>query len=484
MATPSFTTATRYTPRAQDFIVQLFCNERTACFDRKLLPAALSGFKPGKEKGAAKIAFVGTHEKKDLCVYLARLDAEHTPCARTAKKAVAQALEKAKGHECKRVVVLMDGKHAELCAGVQEGALLGGYVFDKYLQKKKKPLPVLLVAPGLKAAQKKNLAEAAKVYDHVNFAREVLNEPSNAIDPHTLAAAFRKLAQGTGLKVAVWDRKRLQKESCGGILAVGAGSKVAPRLVIGEYKPAKAKAHLALVGKGVTFDTGGYCLKPGASQSGMKMDMGGAATMFPAACAIAKLKLPIRVTVYTPLVRNDISSTAYHVNDILRMRAGKTVQVDNTDAEGRLILADALALAGEKKPDCIVDAATLTGACVVALGEDIAGVYGTDPEFTRTLLAAADEAGEHAWEMPLHRPYAEQLKTPLADCKNIGAKWGGSITAALFLHQFVPEGMKWIHLDIAGPGIKEEPLEHLGKGAKGWGVKTVVALARKLAGKS
>jgi len=213
----------------------------------------------------------------------------------------------------------------------------------------------------------------------------------------------------------------------------------------------------------------------------MKYDMAGAALVWGAACAIARLRLPLRLTVIAPLVRNDLSGSAVHVQDILRLRNGRTVEVANTDAEGRLILADALAIAGERRPDWILDAATLTGACVVALGEDVAGLFARDEGLGARLRAAGDAAGERFWPLPLYRPYAAQLKATVADGKNIGSRWGGAITAALFLEPFVPEKTPWLHLDIAGPGIKEEPLGCLGKGAKGFGIRAVVGLAGDLA---
>lgn len=259
------------------------------------------------------------------------------------------------------------------------------------------------------------------------------------------------------------------------------GSAHGPKLIIGEYRPRGASMHLVLVGKGITFDTGGYCLKPASSQIGMKYDMGGAAAVLGAGMAMAALKLPIRLTVLAPLAENDISSSAYHTTDIIQMRSGRSVQVDNTDAEGRLILADALTLACERKPDWIIDAATLTGACCVALGEDIAGLFGDNEELNETLIKCGGECGEHFWPLPLHMPYMEELKTVSADCRNIGGKWGGALTAALFLKKFVDDEVPWIHLDIAGPAVKEEPLGHLGKGAKGFGVKTLVRLGENLA---
>jgi leucyl aminopeptidase len=341
---------------------------------------------------------------------------------------------------------------------------------------------VLLVVPDKHVAKvKKFFSPAAEVCKWVNFARDVLNEPPNVINPPSLASVFEKAAKPTGLKVSVWDEKQLAREKCGGILAVGQGSTAKPRLVVGEYAPKNAKGHLCLVGKGLTFDSGGYCLKPASGQMGMKYDMGGAAMMFSAACAIARLKLPIRVTLLTPLAENAISGDAFHTTSILTTRSGRTIEVHNTDAEGRLVLADALTIAAEMKPDWIVDSATLTGAIVVALGEDIAGAFGNDAAFTQELVKAGASTAEPFWEMPLHAGYTSELKTTVADCKNTGSgRWGGGITAALFLKQWVPKGQKWIHCDIAGPGCKEKASGCFGKGAKGFGVKTIVAMAKSL----
>jgi len=470
-----------YAPRNGDHLLLLFCDQRRPCFPRQELPSALRDLRPPAEKGAMRTAYAGPLGRAEILVKTARLDREHMTPAASVRQAVSVALAEAEKERRKRLVIVLDRAHEDLALAVQEGARLGGYRFDKYLGKKQRALPVLLVVPGRPRALQAAMKTADTVFASVNFARDVLNEPANEIHPETLAAAFRRLGRASVMKTTVWDEKRLARERCGGILAVGRGARSRPRLVFGDYRPRGARAHLCLVGKGVTFDTGGYCLKDSPNQIGMKYDMAGAAMMFGAACAIARLRLPLRISVITPLVQNDISSTAFHVNDILTTRSGRTVQVDNTDAEGRLILADALALAVERKPDWIVDAATLTGACVVALGEDIAGVYGTDAAFTRRLIASGIAADELFWELPLHRPYAEKLKSTLADTSNMGGKWGGSIMGALFLRQWIPDGVRWIHCDIAGPGIKEEPLGHLGKGAKGFGVKTIVALAKALA---
>ena len=485
MAVPKVTLGTQYTPRDGDYLLLPYCDGKEACFPLGWLPAAIrDAAKPGKEEGESRTVFTGTVGRAHVLAKSVRLDTKYSTRAAEAKKMVASGLSSAKGEGAKRVVVLFDGKHRELVLGAQEGALLGGYVYDRYLSKKATPLPVTLVCGSKGAAGlRRAMASRATVHDCVNFARDVLNGPPNVITPPSLAREFQKMGRASGLRVSVWDDRRLERERCGGILAVGRGAKAKPRLVIGEYAPRGAKKHMGLVGKGITFDSGGYCLKPASSQVGMKYDMGGAAMMFAAACAIARLKLPIRVTVVTPLAENAISGEAYHTTSILKTRSGRTVEVHNTDAEGRLVLTDGLAVAGERNQDWIIDAATLTGACVVALGEDITGVYGTDAVFTRRLIDAGRHEGELYWELPLHMPYADQLKTTVADCKNIGGKWGGSITAALFLKEWVPDGIPWIHCDIAGPGCKEESLGHLGKGAKGFGVKTIVALVEQLAGR-
>lgn len=469
-----------YAPREGDFILLPFLNAGTPAFPVAFLPG-LAVTAPEKEGEGKLVHFGPSAAGPEIAVRSIRLDAKYSTPGRDLRIAVSVAMTKAQKLGCKRVVILLNSDNAGWAFDVQEAALLGGYHFDKYLGEKKKSLPVVLCLDG-KIAKKteKILLPGQTVCKWINRSRDLLNEPGNVLNPQTFAGIIKKEGVKAGLKVDVWNAERLRTEKCGGILGVGAGAAQTPRLAVAEYRPKKAVCHLALVGKGVTFDSGGYCLKGASHQMGMKMDMGGAAMMFSVACAIAELGLPIRVSLYTPLVENSISAQAYRTNDILQMRNGLCVQVDNTDAEGRLILADALTLAAEKKPDYIIDAATLTGACVVALGEDIAGVFGTDSVLTGQLLDAAEEVGEGMWELPLHHAYNEMLKTTIADCKNIGGNYGGAITAALFLRKFVPDEQKWIHIDIAGPAMKEDAHEHLGKGAKGFGVKSIVALASKL----
>ncbi len=482
--TSPFTLQSSYKPLNNDLLVFPFYDDKSPCFPEKLVPEGIEYAHTPQKEGKASTFFAGTIAGIRILARAVRLDQKYISTQESLKRVVSSTLAIARDEEARRIVFFLDPQDSNLIRAVQEGAVLGGYAFDQYLENKPEPVGVVAITgkkpePGLK----KILAEDMSVFEWVNLARDILNEPPNVINPISLARLFQDKGKKAGLKITVWDEKRLYKEKCGGLLAVGRGAANPPRLVIGSYTPKKPKGHIALVGKGITFDTGGYCLKPPNSQTGMKYDMGGAAITFGAACAIAALKLPVKLTLITPLAENVVSEKAYLTSEIITTRSGKTVQVDNTDAEGRLILADALSIAAENNPDWIVDAATLTGACVVALGEDIAGVYGTDEGLVKLLTEAGRDAGEEFWPLPLYMPYMEQLKANIADCKNIGGKWGGSITAALFLKQFVDDSRPWLHLDIAGPGVKEEPLGYLGKGAKGFGLRTLVAFVRKLASK-
>lgn len=487
MAVPKYEISARYQPKDGDCLLLLYEGPKKPLFPTDALPEAVRpAARAHPERGGCWIVYRGpARGGVALTARAVRLDAEHSESVVEAKKAISNALSDAKKERFERIVVPLSSEGSRLAPAVHEGALLGGYSFDRYLKKKTRLPPVLLVVPGSALAElRRELADRALIARYVNAARDLLNEPPNVIRPETLARELRRLGRAAGLRVAIWDRARLEKERCGGILCVGTGSTSGPYLAIGEYAPRGAQRHLALVGKGVTFDSGGYGLKPADSQVGMKYDMAGAASAFCAACAIAALRLPIRVTVFAPLVENVISPEACLTTAIVRTRSGRTVEVRHTDAEGRLILADALTLACERKPDWVVDLATLTGACVVALGEDIAGVFGTSRDLVRRLVEAGKREGELFWELPLYMPYEEQLKATVADCKNIGSRWGGSILGAVFLKAWVPDGTKWLHCDIAGPGCKEAGLEHLGKGGKGFGLKTLVALARELAGEA
>jgi leucyl aminopeptidase len=299
--------------------------------------------------------------------------------------------------------------------------------------------------------------------------------------PETLAERIRTEAEAAGVSVEIWDHDRIVEEKLGALLGVAAGSDRPPRVVILGYHPEAAAAHLGLVGKGITFDSGGLSLKTAALMEEMKDDMSGAAVVSAATIAIARLGLPVRVTAVAPLTDNAVGGRATRPGDILRPVSGPTIEVLNTDAEGRLILADGLGLVRRHEPDLIVDVATLTGAARVALGDKIAAVFGSDSEVASTVLEAASRAGEHFWEMPLFDDYKKSLESDLADLKNIsGSRYGGAIVAALFLSSYVDDE-KWAHLDIAGPARWRETAGEQVKGASGVGVRTLVELARALA---
>jgi leucyl aminopeptidase len=302
--------------------------------------------------------------------------------------------------------------------------------------------------------------------------------------PASMVKAVQTGTKGLGLKIQVWDEKALAKDGFGGILAVGMGSSRPPRLVKIEYKPKGAKKHLALVGKGITFDTGGLSLKPAESMVGMKYDMTGAATSYQAIVAIARLGLPVQVTAWLCLAENMPSSTAQRPDDVIKIRNGKSVEVLNTDAEGRLVLADGLSAAVETKPDLIIDIATLTGAATIALGNRYAGLMGAEKAI-KTVETAAAKAGELVWHMPLPAELRSLLNSDVADIANvkIGNRAGGMLIGGHFLREFVPAEIDWAHLDIAGPADNSgAAYGYTPKGGTGVILRTLVAVAEGLSG--
>ena len=313
--------------------------------------------------------------------------------------------------------------------------------------------------------------------------RDLVNTPPNLMYPASMVKAVQTGMKGLNLSLDIWDEKALAKDGFGGILAVGSGSSRPPRLVKIEYKPKGAKQHLALVGKGITFDTGGLSLKPAESMVGMKYDMTGAATSFQSVVAIAKLGLPIRVTAWLCLAENMPSSTAQRPDDVIKIRNGKTVEVLNTDAEGRLVLADGLSAAVETKPDLIVDIATLTGAATIALGNRYAGLMG-DEKAIKAVELAAKESGELVWHMPLPTELRALLNSDVADIANvkIGNRAGGMLIGGHFLREFVPKEFAWAHLDVAGPADNGgSAYGYTPKGGTGVMLRTLVALADAMA---
>ncbi len=389
------------------------------------------------------------------------------------------------GAEGLKVAVSLEVTDPELIQAAVEGALLGAYQVEKLTAE---PAPaavaeVVLLSPAVAAAQKDAAARARTVAEAVCQARDWQNTPPNLLYPETFADAARAYVRDAKIAVEVLDEKALEKGGYGGIMAVGGGSARGPRLVRLSYAPRGAKTHLALVGKGITFDSGGLDIKPAGQMAGMKFDMSGAAAVIAATRAIADLGLNVRVTAYAALAENMPSGSSYRSSDVLTMFDGQRVENFNTDAEGRLVMADAIGRAGTEGPDLIVDVATLTGACMVALGMRTGGLITNGEETSDLLLDAAETAGEDFWELPLTEYTRNQLKTQVADFRS-GAnhRWGGALVAGAFLERFVPEGVAWAHLDIAGPAENpEEPYGCVPKGGTGVAVRTLVALAAQLA---
>ncbi len=360
-----------------------------------------------------------------------------------------------------------------------EGYLAGLYRFDRYLSDKQAKAfhpAKLVLATEAGAAAKRAAARAEIVADSMNVARDLVNEVPRELQPVSYVKEIRSLFRGSGVSVKVFDQKQLRSMRMHSLLQVGVGSVVPPRVVHLVYKPQRKRAkRVALVGKGVTFDAGGYNLKGTGNIETMKCDMAGSAAVVGAMLAVARLGLKVEVHGVVGLVENLVSGKAYKPGDVLHTRRGKTVEVNNTDAEGRLVLADLLDYASTViKPSAMIDLATLTGACVVALGTMASAAMSNDDELRGELVEAAARAGEKLWPMPLYKEYKEQLKSSIADMKNTGSRWGGSITAGLFLQEFVGEGIPWVHMDIAGPAFAEKPHPFWGVGGTGAGVATLV----------
>jgi leucyl aminopeptidase len=396
---------------------------------------------------------------------------------------VAQAVRMARDHGLSRVCLLLNTDEAAPFVGkAVEGAILGGYSFDRYKSEKAGLDKMQFTIAALKSHDQQNrhyLHRYTIVSDAVNEARDMINEPGSVATPEYLAEAAKTIAKESNLDLKIWDEKKLQKDGFNGLLQVGRGSSHPPRLIRLAYRTRKAKGHLAFVGKGVTFDSGGISLKPADKMYEMKGDMSGGAAVLYAMKAIGKLKPDVNVTGIVPAAENFPDANAQRPGDIFYARNGKSIMVDNTDAEGRLILTDGLYLAGEEKATHILDIATLTGAVVRALGLSVAGIMGNAPKLIQAIIRSGHNQGEFFWELPLPEEYRDLLKTPYADLNNIGGPVAGALTAGLFLEEFVPGSTPWAHLDIAGPFIREKDWKYYEAGAIGFGLKTLVDLAER-----
>ena len=391
------------------------------------------------------------------------------------RAAAGNAIRKVKTDRAVSLLAGVDIEHAT--RAVAEGTLLGGYQFRAY-KSDEDALDAEVV--DIIGADEAELDTAIVTCQATMLARDWVNTPAKDKSPETLAGLIETAAGESGLSVEVWDKPRIETEGLGALLGVAAGSDRDPRVVILQYRPEETNAHIALVGKGITFDSGGLSLKAANFMEEMKDDMSGAAAVSAATIAIARLGLPVSVTAIAPLTDNAVGGDATRPGDVLRPVDGPTIEVLNTDAEGRLILADGLGLAKRFEPDLTVDVATLTGAAVVALGKEVAAVFASDSDVARRVLEAAGTAGEVFWEMPLHKGYRKSIDSNVADIKNIsGSRYGGAIVAALFLAEYAGDG-PWAHLDIAGPARSHETTGERVKGASGVGVRTLVELARQM----
>jgi leucyl aminopeptidase len=456
-------------------------------YGRKLRPLLATLDVTGKAGEVTKVPTNGAISSPLLVLIGLGSDVDAKACRRAAGVAARAATN------VSSVAIALPADTAELVRAVTEGCALGAYTFTAYKKDpkaEKAPGTVTVLSP---AARKKDLVtafEEAQVLSRaVSATRDWVNLPPGDLTPPVFADAVSdavaEVTKGRGapkVGVKVLDEKALEELGCGGILGVGQGSSARPRLVEITYSPRGAKKHLALVGKGITFDSGGLTIKPAQGMQEMKSDMAGAAAVIQATLAIAALKLPVKVTTLAPMAENMVSGSAIRPGDVLTMYGGTTVEVLNTDAEGRLILADALVMATERKPDVVIDVATLTGAMVLALGDRVAGVMGSE-EVVESVLDAAETAGEPQWPMPIPEAMTERVhSSKVADlAQHDWIRWGGGLFAAAFLREFTA-GTPWAHLDIAGPGFNSgSAFGHVTPGGTGFGVATLVDYARRLA---
>jgi leucyl aminopeptidase len=367
-------------------------------------------------------------------------------------------------------------------SAIAEGALMGAYVYDAYVTPKRPRVQrvTLLTPTGRQSAARTRLEAARVISEAVNLARDLVNAPANDLYPETFVSDVKASAVGKPVRITVLDEVRLARKGYGGILSVGKGSSRPPRLMRIAYRPRGARGHLAFVGKGITFDSGGYTIKPGPSMVAMKSDMAGAAVVAAATLAIADIGLPIKITTYAALAENMVSGDATRPGDVVTMYGGKTVEITNTDAEGRMVLADAITTANADHPDAVIDVATLTAHIVLALGKRVAGLFTNDDRLRDAISTAATAAGESLWPMPIPDEVGEQIRASrIADlAQHSGERAGGAVFAAGFLREFAGEAIPWAHVDMAGPSFNDgSPYGYTPRGGTGMLVRTLIQLA-------
>lgn len=419
----------------------------------------------------------GSSIRKFILVGLGKPDTLKTETLRRAAAAIARSAKKQK---CKTLGIslpIASSDPASSAQAITEGVQLALYQDIRFKSEPEDKGPQIETVDllGL-SGQEAAIERANKIADGVFLARQLVAAPANAVTPITMAETAQKIANDHGLQIQILEQEDCEKLGMGAFLGVAQASEIPPKFIHLTYKPeGTPKRKVAIIGKGLTFDSGGLNIKGmGSGIETMKIDMGGAAATLGAALAIGQLKPDVEVHFISAVTENMISGRAMHPGDILTASNGKTIEVNNTDAEGRLTLADALVYTDKLGVEAIVDLATLTGACVIALGDDIAGLFTPDDNLAKQLEEASTESGEKLWRMPMEEKYFEGLKSGIADMKNTGPRPGGSITAALFLKQFVKETPAWAHLDIAGPVWSDKENGYNGSGATGFGVRTLV----------
>jgi leucyl aminopeptidase len=430
---------------------------------------------------------VPVYEGRVSAVYLAGLGSQDKAEPDVIRRAAAGAVRQAMQDRFRSLLVsgisMLDSSDAARAA---EGAVAGAYRFLKYkTDSQKEELPPEIEEIAVAANDERALEKGRITAEAQNYARDLANEPGNVINPAVLAEKATELAAGCGLECEILEADKLLEMGMNGLLAVGGASETPPRLIHLVYRPKKtAGKRFAFVGKGITFDSGGLNIKPGEHMRTMKGDKTGACNVLAVMKAVSRLKPGVEVHGLIGAAENMPGGKAYRPDDVIVMKNGKTVEIDNTDAEGRVTLADVLAYACEQKPSAIVDMATLTGACVVALGEYTAGLFSPDDSMAREFLEASAETGERLWRLPLDdERLRKKIKSDIADVVNTGGRTGGAITAAMFLQEFVEQDIPWVHLDIAGTDNTKEEYGYYRKGATGFGVRTCLAWLEKTTAK-
>ncbi len=380
--------------------------------------------------------------------------------------------------------VLEETSHYEVVHSLLEGAILGAYKYDRYFTLKRDASTVTSITVAFSsvdsATGKKAARDAQLTCEAVYLTRDLCNAPANEMYPEVLARVAANMARKYHVRARIFDEKQIRKMKMGGLLAVNAGSAKPPRFITLEYRGnARNNTWYAIVGKGITFDSGGISLKPSAGMGEMKMDMSGAAAVIGTIQALASLKIPVNVVGIAPSTENLPGGNAYKPGDVVTTMSGITIEVDNTDAEGRVVLSDGLHYAKRYNPKVIIDLATLTGAVVVALGHHATGMMGTSEDTMAQLKEAGEKTYERVWQLPIFEEYEKQIKSDIADVKNVGGRWAGSITAGLFLKKFVGD-YPWVHLDIAGTAMLEEKADYSIKGGSGVGVRLLTQFFKQI----